>query len=76
MLADLVTAADPAAAAAASLMQPNEVSSLLAALGWDTSTQLVSQLKWLWLKLRGGRAAAQADHGQPFLAGLSQRHAA
>ena len=36
VLADLATAAYPAAAAAASLTRPNEVLSLLAALGWDT----------------------------------------
>ena len=60
--ADLATAADPAAAAAASLMRPNEVRSLLAALGWDTSTPLVSPLKWKWPGRRGRRAAALADH--------------
>ena len=42
--ADLATAADPAAAAAASLMLPNEVRSLLAALGWDTMPLLGSPL--------------------------------
>ena len=37
VLADLATVADPSAAAAACLMQPNEVQLWLAALGLDTS---------------------------------------
>ena len=43
-------------------MLPNEVQSLLAALRWDTSTLLVSPLKWRWPERRGRRAAALAEN--------------